>query len=61
MSTPPELDFGDPLDGRAPDDSDLGWGEDDTGRSGQAEEGAEGEEGAEALRRFLAEKPPHHL
>ncbi|MEE1929501.1 hypothetical protein V1J52_15135 [Streptomyces sp. TRM 70351] len=45
------LDFGDPLAGRAGDDTDRGWGE-RPGTTGDA---------AADLARFLDEKPPHHL
>ncbi len=57
MSTAPEpsrepkpaLVFDDPLDQPASDDTDRGWGERPNGDS------------AAELRRFLDEKPPHHL
>jgi acetyl-CoA synthetase len=52
------LDFGDPLDQRAPDDADQGWGErlpEDPDRGGS------GGGGAADLARFLNERPPHHL
>ncbi|MBL1067430.1 hypothetical protein [Streptomyces sp. 7-21] len=49
------LDFTDPLDAPAPDDADLGWG-------GSLPAGADaGKDAEEDLRRFLDEKPPHHL
>ncbi|MET9759845.1 hypothetical protein ABZ016_12410 [Streptomyces sp. NPDC006372] len=45
----PALIFDDPLDQQSSDDTDRGWGErTDTG-------------GAADLKRFLDEKPPHHL
>ncbi len=45
------LVFDDPLSRPSSDDSDHGWGE----RSG------EGGESAADLKRFLDEKPPHHI
>jgi hypothetical protein len=60
MSTPsaPEprepkaaLIFDDPLDQQSSDDTDRGWGE---------RPGAGGDSAAD-LKRFLDEKPPHHL
>lgn len=42
--------FDDPLDARSLDDSDHGWGEPPVEEAGSA-----------SLRRFLDEKPPHHL
>jgi hypothetical protein len=44
------LVFDDPLDRQSSDDTDSGWGE----RPGDGDSAAE-------LRRFLDEKPPHHL
>jgi len=61
MSTPaapeprdpkPALIFDDPLDQQSSDDTDRGWGE----RPGEG-----GGDSAADLRRFLDEKPPHHL
>ncbi|MFJ8593746.1 hypothetical protein [Streptomyces sp. NPDC093598] len=53
-SEPPEpkpaLVFDDPLDQQSSDDTDRGWGE-RTGSGGSAAD----------LKRFLDEKPPHHL
>ncbi|GHE26698.1 hypothetical protein GCM10018771_01720 [Streptomyces cellulosae] len=57
MSTAPEpprepkpaLVFDDPLDQPTSDDTDRGWGERPSGDS------------AADLRRFLDEKPPHHI
>jgi acyl-CoA synthetase (AMP-forming)/AMP-acid ligase II len=49
------LDFGDPLDQRAPDDADEGWGE----RLPQDPDHGGG--GVADLARFLNERPPHHL
>lgn len=46
----PALVFDDPLDQQTSDDTDRGWGE----RS-------EGSGSAADLKRFLDEKPPHHL
>jgi hypothetical protein len=46
----PALIFDDPLTQRASDDTDRGWGE---------RPGADGD--AADLRRFLDEKPPHHI
>ncbi|GAA2240511.1 hypothetical protein GCM10010145_02800 [Streptomyces ruber] len=46
------LIFDDPLSRRSADDTDHGWGE----PAGDAER-----DGAADLRRFLDEKPPHHL
>ncbi|MCG7209833.1 hypothetical protein [Streptomyces arenae] len=43
------LVFDDPLDRQSSDDTDRGWGERPAGDS------------AADLRRFLDEKPPHHL
>ncbi|GHB37608.1 hypothetical protein GCM10010377_30770 [Streptomyces viridiviolaceus] len=45
----PALVFDDPLDQQSPDDTDRGWGE-------RAEGGSSAD-----LKRFLDEKPPHHL
>ncbi len=45
----PALVFDDPLDQQSSDDTDRGWGERSDGDS------------AADLRRFLDEKPPHHL
>jgi hypothetical protein len=45
----PSLVFDDPLDQQSSDDTDLGWGE------------RTGSDSAADLRRFLDEKPPHHL
>ncbi|WP_330339456.1 hypothetical protein [Streptomyces sp. NBC_00557] len=45
----PALVFEDPLDQQTSDDTDRGWGERPDGDS------------ASDLRRFLDEKPPHHL
>jgi hypothetical protein len=45
----PALIFDDPLDQQSSDDTDRGWGE----RSGA--------DSAADLKRFLDEKPPHHL
>ncbi|MFV0135338.1 hypothetical protein ACLGIH_19320 [Streptomyces sp. HMX87] len=47
----PALVFDDPLDQQTSDDTDRGWGE---------RPGTDGG-GAADLRRFLDEKPPHHL
>jgi hypothetical protein len=47
----PALIFDDPLDQQSSDDTDRGWGE----RPGSA-----GDSAAD-LKRFLDEKPPHHL
>ncbi|MDH6226496.1 hypothetical protein [Streptomyces sp. MJP52] len=44
------LVFDDPLDQQTSDDTDRGWGE-----------RPRGEDAAADLRRFLDEKPPHHL
>ncbi|MEU9577283.1 hypothetical protein [Streptomyces chilikensis] len=44
------LVFDDPLDRQTSDDTDRGWGE-----------RPRGEDAAADLRRFLDEKPPHHL
>jgi hypothetical protein len=44
------LVFDDPLDRQSSDDTDRGWGE-----------RPRGEDAAADLRRFLDEKPPHHL
>ncbi|MFC7841832.1 hypothetical protein ACFY3O_32245 [Streptomyces sp. NPDC001046] len=46
----PALVFDDPLDQQSSDDTDRGWG-DRTDSGGAAAD----------LRRFLDEKPPHHL
>ncbi|MFF4752541.1 hypothetical protein ACWD5R_36605 [Streptomyces sp. NPDC002514] len=43
----PALVFDDPLDQQSSDDTDRGWGEADDSAAG--------------LKRFLDEKPPHHL
>lgn len=49
---PASLIFDDPLSRPSGDDTDRGWGEGTDGRA----------EGADAdLRRFLDEKPPHHI
>ncbi|MFI6248643.1 hypothetical protein [Streptomyces sp. NPDC051016] len=62
MSTAPEpeprdpkaaLIFDDPLDRQSSDDTDRGWGDRPSGDS-TADSAAD-------LRRFLDEKPPHHL
>ncbi|MFE6333689.1 hypothetical protein ACFVOK_10790 [Streptomyces sp. NPDC057798] len=45
------LIFDDPLDQQSSDDTDSGWGE---------RPGAGGDSAAD-LKRFLDEKPPHHL
>ncbi|MCW5253756.1 MULTISPECIES: hypothetical protein [unclassified Streptomyces] len=45
----PKLVFGDPLDQQSSDDTDRGWGD------------RPGPDAAADLRRFLDEKPPHHL
>ncbi|MEU6669729.1 hypothetical protein [Streptomyces sp. NPDC046727] len=45
----PALVFDDPLDQQSSDDTDRGWGERSDGDS------------AADLKRFLDEKPPHHL
>ncbi|MFF0695493.1 hypothetical protein ACFYU4_23065 [Streptomyces tendae] len=59
MSTTPDpeppaprtaLVFDDPLDQQSSDDTDRGWGE-----------RLEGGDSAADLKRFLDEKPPHHL
>ncbi|MCX4881378.1 MULTISPECIES: hypothetical protein [unclassified Streptomyces] len=47
----PALIFDDPLDQRSSDDTDRGWGE---------RPGAAGDAAAD-LKRFLDEKPPHHV
>lgn len=44
------LIFDDPLDERSSDDTDRGWGERQSGG-----------DTADDLKRFLEEKPPHHL
>ncbi|WP_151774417.1 hypothetical protein [Streptomyces abyssomicinicus] len=44
------LVFDDPLDQQSSDDTDRGWGD-----------GPRGGDAAADLRRFLDEKPPHHL
>ncbi|MFF8938907.1 hypothetical protein ACF08O_30150 [Streptomyces paradoxus] len=46
----PALVFDDPLDQQSSDDTDRGWGERTDSGSGAAD-----------LKRFLDEKPPHHL
>ncbi|MEU4652672.1 hypothetical protein AB0G32_01765 [Streptomyces sp. NPDC023723] len=46
----PALIFDDPLDQQSADDTDRGWGE----RPGDKDAAAD-------LKRFLDEKPPHHL
>ncbi|MFD7457516.1 MULTISPECIES: hypothetical protein [unclassified Streptomyces] len=43
------LSFDDPLDEQSSDDTDRGWGDRPGGDS------------ADDLKRFLDEKPPHHL
>ena len=45
------LIFDDPLDRQSSDDTDRGWGEQSGGESDSAAD----------LKRFLDEKPPHHL
>lgn len=45
----PALVFDDPLDQQSSDDTDRGWGERPDGDS------------ASDLKRFLDEKPPHHI
>ncbi|MFD3500806.1 hypothetical protein ACFWWT_18040 [Streptomyces sp. NPDC058676] len=45
----PALVFDDPLDQQSSDDTDRGWGE------------RPGSDSAADLKRFLDEKPPHHL
>ncbi|QIJ63224.1 hypothetical protein [Streptomyces sp. JB150] len=45
----PALIFDDPLDEQSSDDTDRGWGE------------RQGGDFADDLKRFLDEKPPHHL
>lgn len=45
----PSLIFDDPLDQQSSDDTDRGWGE------------RTGADSAADLKRFLDEKPPHHL
>ncbi|MFI5676799.1 hypothetical protein [Streptomyces cellulosae] len=47
----PALIFDDPLDQQSSDDTDRGWGE---------RPGAGGDSAAD-LKRFLDEKPPHHI
>lgn len=47
----PALIFDDPLDQQSSDDTDRGWGE----RPGP------GGDSAADLKRFLDEKPPHHI
>ncbi|MCX5048804.1 MULTISPECIES: hypothetical protein [unclassified Streptomyces] len=47
----PALIFDDPLDQQSSDDTDRGWGE---------RPGAGGDATAD-LKRFLDEKPPHHI
>jgi len=60
VSTPPDpapsepkpaLVFDDPLDQQSPDDTDRGWGDRPRADSDSAAD----------LKRFLDEKPPHHL
>ncbi|MBV2356940.1 hypothetical protein KUM39_21620 [Streptomyces sp. J2-1] len=46
----PALVFDDPLDQQSSDDTDRGWGDRPTGDSSAAD-----------LKRFLDEKPPHHI
>ncbi|MFJ3232439.1 hypothetical protein [Streptomyces sp. NPDC086787] len=46
----PALIFDDPLNQQSSDDTDRGWGERGDGDGGVAD-----------LKRFLDEKPPHHL
>ncbi|MDP9682330.1 hypothetical protein AB0E75_08260 [Streptomyces griseoviridis] len=46
----PKLVFDDPLDQQSSDDTDRGWGE----RQGDGDAAAD-------LKRFLDEKPPHHI
>ncbi|PWI16179.1 hypothetical protein DI272_19910 [Streptomyces sp. Act143] len=48
----PSLIFDDPLDQKSSDDTDRGWGE---------RPGTDSTESAADLKRFLDEKPPHHL
>ncbi|MEU9335069.1 hypothetical protein AB0D49_18150 [Streptomyces sp. NPDC048290] len=45
----PALIFDDPLDAQSSDDTDRGWGD------------RPAPESADDLKRFLDEKPPHHL
>lgn len=47
----PALVFDDPLDQQSPDDTDRGWGDRPRADSDSAAD----------LKRFLDEKPPHHL
>ncbi|MFD8306070.1 hypothetical protein ACFV29_27570 [Streptomyces sp. NPDC059690] len=47
----PALIFDDPLDQQSSDDTDRGWGD----------RPATGSDSAADLKRFLDEKPPHHL
>ncbi|MFE7858283.1 hypothetical protein [Streptomyces sp. NPDC057403] len=47
----PALIFDDPLDQQSSDDTDSGWGE----------RAAAANDSAADLKRFLDEKPPHHL
>jgi hypothetical protein len=47
----PALVFDDPLDQQSPDDTDRGWGDRPRTDSDSAAD----------LKRFLDEKPPHHL
>ncbi|WP_328782148.1 hypothetical protein OIE52_22675 [Streptomyces canus] len=47
----PALVFDDPLDQQSPDDTDRGWGDRPRAESDSAAD----------LKRFLDEKPPHHL
>jgi hypothetical protein len=48
----PALIFDDPLDQQSSDDTDRGWGERPADGGGDS---------AADLRRFLDEKPPHHI
>ncbi|MFJ5266272.1 hypothetical protein ACIQAC_38020 [Streptomyces sp. NPDC088387] len=45
----PTLVFDDPLDAQSSDDTDRGWGDRPSAES------------ADDLKRFLDEKPPHHI
>ncbi|MFG2307697.1 hypothetical protein ACGFS9_03245 [Streptomyces sp. NPDC048566] len=47
----PALVFDDPLDRQSSDDTDHGWGEQAEGTGDSAAD----------LKRFLDEKPPHHI
>ncbi|MEU2743759.1 hypothetical protein ABZ656_53110 [Streptomyces sp. NPDC007095] len=47
----PTLIFDDPLSQQSSDDTDRGWGE---------QSGGDGDSAAD-LKRFLDEKPPHHI